>query len=359
MFIDSLKGGGAEIVTLALARSFVELGHAVHIVIMRDLCVFDDELKGIHVHPVEKGLTRINGGVLSRWLFARKLFRKFKHLERKYGVFQLKISHMPFPNFITRKAGIRNVIAVVHNNFSHSLDKMSFLKKERRIRKYWKTYQDRMVVCVSKGVAKDLKDTLGLSGEPLVIYNPYMIDDIKRLSYIKSEQVPKKDYIVHVGRFIASHKRQDILVEAFDRIKDKVDVDLVFVGSGEFEDDVKSMVKTKGIDKRVHFLGWQKNPYPLIRNAKILVLCSQHEGFGGVLVESIVCGTIPVSTDCDFGPSEILVGELKEFLTPVNDVNGLAETIIKALESNVQLDERYYKNFYAKSVAKKYLELAS
>jgi glycosyltransferase involved in cell wall biosynthesis len=358
MFIDSLKGGGAEIVTLALARSFVELGHSVHIVIMRDLCVFDDELEGIHVHPVEKGLTRIKGGVISRWLFARKLFRKFKHLEKKYGDFSLKISHMPFPNFITRKAGIGNVVAVVHNNFSHSLRKMSFFKRARRIRKYRETYDDRKVVCVSKGVAKDLKDTLELSNEPFVIYNPYMIDDIKRLSYMESEAMPETNYIVHVGRFIASHKRQDILVEAFDRIKDKVDVDLVFIGSGEFEDDVKSMVNKKGIDKRVHFLGWQKNPYPFIRNAKILVLCSQHEGFGGVLVESIVCGTTPVSTDCDFGPSEILVEELKDFLTPVNDVDGLAETIIKALESEVQLDEKYYKKFDAKNVAKAYLELA-
>ncbi len=364
MFIDSLKGGGAEIVTITLARSFVELGHSVHIIIMRDLCIFDGELEGIgglegiHVHPVEKGLTRIKGGILARWLFARKLSQKYKQLEREYGVFQLKLSHMPFPNFITKKAGIRNVVAVVHNNFSRSLQGMSFIKRQGRIHKFRNTYENRKVVCVSRGVANDLKETLNLSREPTVIYNPYMIDEIKHLAHMEVEHLPEKDYIIHVGRFIAAHKRQDILVEAFDRIKDEVDVDLVFVGSGEFENDVKAMVKEKGIDGRVHFLGWQKNPYPLIRNAKALVLCSQYEGFGGVLVESIVCGTIPVSTNCDYGPSEILVDELRDFLIPVNDVEQLAEKIVLALNTKMDFDEEYYRKFEAKEAAMKYVALA-
>ncbi len=358
MFIDNLKGGGAEIVTLSLAKSFVELGHSVHIVIMRDICIFDGELEGIHVHPVEEGMTSIKGGVMSRWLFARKLSRKYKQLENEYGEFRLKLSHMPFPNFITRKAGIDNVVAVVHNNFSQSLQKMHFLKKQRRIRKFRKVYENRKVVCVSKGVARDLKETLCLSEEPLVIYNPYMIEEIKRLSHMDDEQLPEKDYIVHVGRFIAAHKRQDILIEAFDRIKDKVDVDLVFVGSGEFESTFKSMVKEKGISDRVHFLGWQKNPYPFIRKAKVLVLCSQYEGFGGVLVESIVCGTIPVSTDCNFGPSEILIDELEDFLVPVNDVEKLAEKIVLALDAKIELSEKFYKKFYAQEAAMQYIRLS-
>ncbi len=358
MFIDSLRGGGAELVTLALARSFVELGHSVHIVIMRDLCIFDDELEGIHVHAVEEGLDRLKGGVLSRWLFARKLSRKYKQLKREYGAFQLKLSHMPFPNFITKKAGIENVIAVVHNNFSNSLKGMSFIKKLSRIRKFRNTYENRKVVCVSQGVADDLKQTLNLRREPVVIYNPYMIDEIKRLSHMKTELLPEKDYIIHVGRFIVAHKRQDLLVEAFEKIIDKVDVDLVFVGSGEHEDDIKAMVKAKGIDKRVHFLGWQKNPYPLIRNAKALVLSSQYEGFGGVLVESIVCGTIPVSTDCDFGPNEILVDELRDFLAPVNDAEKLAEKIVLALGAKIDIGEKYYNKFEAKKVAIKYVGLA-
>lgn len=358
MFIDSLKGGGAEIVTIALARSFVELGHSVHIIIMRDLCVFKDELEGIHVHPVEKGLTRIKGGILARWLFAKELSRKYKQLEREFGAFQLKLSHMPFPNFITRKARIDNVVAVVHGHFSQSLCGMSFLKRESRIRKYRKAYNGRKVVCVSKGVANDLMSTLGLSVKPTVIYNPYRIDEIRKLSYADIDALPNNSYIVHVGRFVANPKRQDILVEAFDRIKDRINIDLVFVGSGEFESAVKTMVYEKGIEERVHFMGWQSNPYPFIRNAKVLVLCSQHEGFGGVLVESIVCGTIPVSTDCDFGPSEILVDELKDFLTPVNDVDKLAEKIVLALDSDIELSGKYYKKFDAKEVALKYLELA-
>lgn len=358
MFIDTLRGGGAENVTITLAESFARRGHSVHIMIMRDISNYTGGVDGINIHPVEEGLRKIKGGIISQYSFARKLRKRYKSLEEKYGEFQLKIAHMPFPNMITKQAGIENVIAVVHSNFSQTISKLSYMKQKRKIRKFKMVYNNRKVVCVSKGVADDLISTLNLSNNPCVIYNPYNVDEIRQLACLGDEQIPAGDYIVHVGRFKEGCKRQDILVEAFDRIKNLVNVDLLFVGSGEFEEDVKKLVDKKGINDRVHFLGWKKNPYPFIELAKLLVLCSEYEGFGGVLVESLICGTVPVSTDCPSGPSEILVGELSNFLTPVNDIEQLAEKIMMALKSKITLGEKYYKQFDAEEIAKKYIELA-
>ena len=46
-------------------------------------------------------------------------------------------------------------------------------------------------------------------------------------------------------------------------------------------------------------------------------MSSDFEGFGNVLMEARICGTRVVSTNCEYGPNEIMTGDLAEFLVPV------------------------------------------
>jgi len=67
----------------------------------------------------------------------------------------------------------------------------------------------------------------------------------------------------------------------------------------------------------------------------LLVLSSNTEGFGNVIVEALALGVNVVSTDCPSGPKEILENGKYGFLSPVNDPVKLAETIQKALASPI------------------------
>jgi N-acetylgalactosamine-N,N'-diacetylbacillosaminyl-diphospho-undecaprenol 4-alpha-N-acetylgalactosaminyltransferase len=52
--------------------------------------------------------------------------------------------------------------------------------------------------------------------------------------------------------------------------------------------------------------GFAKNPFALLRQADALVLPSSGEGFPNCLLEAMAVGVPVISTNCAWGPSEIL-----------------------------------------------------
>ena len=78
-------------------------------------------------------------------------------------------------------------------------------------------------------------------------------------------------------------------------------------------------------------LGFMPNPYAYMARARVFVLSSAWEGFGNVLVEALACGCPVVSTDCPYGPREILAGGRYGRLTPVGDAEALADAMAETI----------------------------
>jgi glycosyltransferase involved in cell wall biosynthesis len=64
----------------------------------------------------------------------------------------------------------------------------------------------------------------------------------------------------------------------------------------------------------------------------VFVFSSAWEGLGSVLLEALSTKTTVVSTDCPFGPREILADGKFGYLSPVGNENFLAKQIGKALD---------------------------
>ena len=102
----------------------------------------------------------------------------------------------------------------------------------------------------------------------------------------------KKKQILYVGRIEWRQKRVGRLIDIWRYIyKDFPDWELVIVGDGP----IRQVLEQKASKmERVVFTGWQ-DPESFYRDASILCLTSDFEGWGMVLTEAMTFGAVPVA----------------------------------------------------------------
>lgn len=164
-------------------------------------------------------------------------------------------------------------------------------------------------------------------------------------------------YILSVGRFVRD-KRFDILINAFNLIKDRVDVNLYIYGHGPLEKELQSLIDSLHLPKRVFLKGFVTNIIEKYKDANCFVLSSDFEGFGNVLVEALSCGVPIVSTKCKGGPSYILDNGKYGVLVPQSDSHAMAQAIVDVLESRIVFDKEELisraRDFSVESSSEKY-----
>jgi glycosyltransferase involved in cell wall biosynthesis len=166
----------------------------------------------------------------------------------------------------------------------------------------------RTIVAVSEHVQSELLRKFRLSPKQVaVIPNAVNVEEIQRRA---SEQadcpwISNGLVVVTAGRLTAA-KGQWHLIRAVGEARKQVPVKLVILGSGELEEYLRMLVRHLGLEKDVHFLGWQPNPHKFMARADIFVLPSLSEGFGLVLLEAMACGLPVVTANCPGPPAEIV-----------------------------------------------------
>ena len=98
----------------------------------------------------------------------------------------------------------------------------------------------------------------------------------------------------------------------------------MLLGTGPLKEKAEAQVRELGLEDRVIFAGFHANPYPVIAQSKGMVLSSDYEGLGLVILEALALDRPVISTDCPSGPGEILP---PQNLVPVGDVPALAKAM--------------------------------
>ncbi len=356
LIITNLVGGGAEKVVLHLARMFQKRSIDVHIFLLEDYICYD--VDGLNIHTLSKKRKKYkllkNKGERDLAKLLEKAIRKVEEDGIKFDVL---LSNLPATDRIVSRANLENnIYYIMHTAYSLEIEefkkKGQFLRALRRKRLYQKLYNDENLICVSQGICDDLED-LGIKPRSCkVIYNPFDIYMIQEEGEKSPKDLPDESYMVHVGAF-RQEKRHDILLEAYSKLINPPKLKLFC----DYYEDLEKLIERFDLQEKVEIFGFRKNPYPYIKHAKLLILSSEREGLPTVLVEALVLKTPIVSTNCVSGPSEILVGELDQYLAKVNDSDGLSNKIKLALDRYPEIRDEYLDKFNEKNIYDAYIKL--
>ncbi|MDA8094319.1 MAG: glycosyltransferase [Betaproteobacteria bacterium] len=367
LLLDSLVGGGAERIALNFADAFRALGHDVHVFIVRNEVAH--ETNGHRIHALSETGALARSRPLNKWLLAKRIRRLVADIESDGKPFDFFISNAEDMDRISGMARLPHVFIRYRNSMMHFLGakigRATGLKRiVRRYRwrqKFRRIYGGRHIVAITEAMRQELLHEMGIVPASLtVIYNPF---DFEKLRTLASEpaRVPEAPYIVYSAR-IGVRKDQELLIRAWREAD--VPHGLVLLGGTTDEKEeaylqhLKSLVKDLGVEGRVLFAGFQKNPYPWVKHAALFAMSSRSEGLPTVLIESLILGTPVVSTDCPTGPGEILTGEFARFLSPVGNVAALARNIRAALDSYPPITDEILAKFHRDYAIGRYLALA-
>ena len=198
-----------------------------------------------------------------------------------------------------------------------------------------------LVIAISENTKNDLLELTEITEEKIAVipgacdekFKP--IEDPHRLEEVKERYGIREDYILFVGT-IEPRKNLVRLLRAYHRIRDKVDAQLLLVGTKGWRDkDIYDAYDRLHLADRVRFLGYipeEDLPY-LYSGALFLAYPSIYEGFGLPPLEAISCGC-PVLASRVSSLPEVL-GEVALYVDP-EDENEIAEGIIRLYEDAQQ-----------------------
>jgi glycosyltransferase involved in cell wall biosynthesis len=355
--IDTLVGGGAEKVVITLASALINRGYSIHLIITEN-CINYDIPKEINLHILSNSAKITGIKFLDRYILSRRLKEKIKIISSEYCI-KYFFSNLSRSHIVSKLAKI-DCYYIIHNNLSESFKvrKKTKLKYTLAVLQARLLYNNEKIITVSKGVKNDLIEKIKIKPKSItVIYNPFDINDIME----KAEQFNKyilsyKPYIIYVGSF-KKQKRLDRLLKSYALAKTEHKLIILGEGSKQEKNVLEQLITYLNITNKVIFIGWQKNPYNWIKHANLLLLTSDYEGLPTVLIESLICNTPIVSTNCPSGPNEILTDDLEKFLVKSFDENLIAIKINEVLNDEIMINETNYIKFSIDNITKEYLEL--
>lgn len=138
--------------------------------------------------------------------------------------------------------------------------------------------------------------------------------------------------IVAAGR-LASEKQYHVLLDAFAKVVAvRPDWVLRIYGSGDQRDRLRNRIDKLGLYNQIHLMGAHSPIEPEWAKGAIAASTSRHESFGMTIVEAMRCGVPMVSTDCDYGPREIIQDGVDGLLVPVGDVKAISEALLRLID---------------------------
>ena len=335
--------GGSGVVATELGLAMSRKGHEVHFVTYSQPVRLDLLSPNVHFHEVHVP----DYALFHYQPYELALSSRLVNVIKTYGIDVLHV-HYAIPHayaaYMTKKMledmGIKlPIVTTLHGTDITLVGSHPFYKAAVT----FSINQSDVVTTVSESLKRDTKKLFNIQKDIKVI--PNFIDLKTHVNPKKCERhvlaEPHERIVSHISNFRPVKRIGDV-IHVFKKIRDRLPAKLIMVGDGPEKEAAEMQVAEYGLINDVVFLGNSREINQVLCYSDLFLLPSEAESFGLAALEAMAFGVPVVSSDTGGLPELNLQGETG-FLSPVGDVNSMAEQSIKFLLEDLTL-ENFKKN---------------
>ena len=217
----------------------------------------------------------------------------------------------------------------------------------------------------TKKLSKDLSSFV--SKKVHTIYSP---TNFKQLIQMSKDYKPKdvlsdksKIRLLSVSRFT---KRKDLitLLKAFNIInRNHQNIELILIGYGSDLNRIKEYIQRHNLKDKIFLISYKDNPYPYFLISDLYIMPSLYEGCPNSIIEATALNLPVISSNCNTGPSEILLNGKGGFIFKKKNHIELASKIQlfiknkKIFMKKMAIAKKNIFRFDEKSILKEYINI--
>ncbi len=195
-------------------------------------------------------------------------------------------------------------------------------------------------VAVSEAVARFARDKIGLAADKIVV----IPNGVAVVKHQLGEAAPDsavpglpegRRFIVFVGR-LDRQKGIDALIENAPRLLAELpEHDLLIVGVGSLDAQLRNSAAEMHLNRRIHFLGWRDDVAAILSAVDVFVAPSRWEGMSNAVLEAMAAGRALVAFRVE-GIADLFGDRESPQIVPPGDWDGFNASAVK-IASNERL----------------------
>lgn len=340
--IPEIEIGGVEINTLNFCNNLIDKLANITIIYERSSNQNLKKKFDKRIHFLDMGYSK-----------TRYLFWRYKHVFKKENPdFVITSSFTILFNLVLTKilsAQSFKIIFKIETNFKEYLFNKS-LMLDYLLYKFFSNIvfkKINLIVCSSQLLASSVKREFDnqLNKKIICIYNPVITNEDRRkrkkiIHKFFDSYSPEIIKLISIGRLIPSKGYSELIsvIEILKKNAGNKDFKLLIIGEGSEQKNLWALIKEKKLESNIDIINFNEHFLDYIFHSDIYISNSEFEGLNNNIIHALKQGKHVISTDCDFGPREILKNGKYGSLVQPGSQQAMVDKILEI--SNFSLNER-------------------